>query len=175
MDALTSMSSFTSGLESFGESGQLMAAASGYKSQAKLLDVSAKGVLVAGDQAAQKYRVAGDKFLARQRSMYAKAGVKFIGSPASVWAETEKNIQLDVVNTKLNYAAKANEIGFQSLQARMAAGNAKTAAWGKASQGLLKIGTSFAMNAGSGAKAPTSGAGNDWTMDSGSLSTYGGS
>lgn len=155
MDTLTALSAFTGGLESFGEAGQLMGAASGYKQQANLLDVSAKGTLVAGDQAANQYRIQGDKFIARQRAMYAKAGVKFTGSPASVWAETERNIQMDVVNTKLNAANKANAIGFEALNARIAAGNAKTAAWGKASQGLLKIGTSLAMQGSSKGMSPT--------------------
>jgi hypothetical protein len=150
MDTLTALSTITGGIESFGEAGQLMAAASGYKAQAGLLDVSAKGALAGGDLQASQVRQAGDKFIARQRAMYAKAGVKFTGSPASVWAETEKKIQLDVVNTKLNAAARANEIGFEALQMRMAAGNARTAAWSKASQGLLKIGTAMAMQGGSG-------------------------
>jgi len=150
MDMLTTMSNITGGLSSFGEAGQLMAAASGYKQQANLLDMEAKGEIASGELAANKIRIQGDKIVARQRSIYAKAGVKFIGSPASVWAETERNIQLDVVNTKLNAAARANAIGFQALQARLAAGNAKTAAWMKASQGLLSIGTSMAMAGGGG-------------------------
>jgi hypothetical protein len=149
MDMLTSLSAITGGLDSFGEAGQLMAAASGYKQQGQLLEVSAKGALAGGELQAGQVRQAGDKFIARQRAMYAKAGVKFTGSPASVWAETEKNIQLDVVNTKLNAAAKANAIGFEALQMKMAAGRARTAAWGKASEGLLKIGTSLAMQGGS--------------------------
>jgi hypothetical protein len=152
MDTLTALSAFTGGLESFGEDGQLMAASSGYKQQANLLDMEAKGTIASGDLAANKVRIQGDKIVARQRSIFAKAGVKFTGSPASVWAETERNIQLDVVNTKLNAASKANAIGFQALQARIAAGNAKTAAWMKASQGLLQIGTSMAMAGGGTAK-----------------------
>jgi hypothetical protein len=150
VDTLTALSSFTEGISDFGEAGQLMATASGYKTQAGLLDVPIKATLVAGDQQANQYRIQGDKFIARQRAMYAKAGVRFTGSPAAVWAETEKNIQMDVVNTKLNAAARANAIGFSALQSRIAAGNARTAAWGKASQGLLKIGTSLAMSGASG-------------------------
>jgi hypothetical protein len=111
--------------------------------------MSAKGALAGGELQAGQVREAGDKFIARQRAMYAKAGVKFTGSPASVWAETEKKIQLDVVNTKLNAAARANALGFEALNARIAAGNARTAAWGKATQGIIKIGTSLAMQGGS--------------------------
>ena len=108
-------------MESFGEAGQLMAAASGYKSQAGLLDVSAKGEIAAGELASKRVAVQGEKYVSRLRSMYAKAGVKFTGTPASVWAESERNAQLDIVNTKLNAAARANEYGWQAVQARMAA------------------------------------------------------
>jgi hypothetical protein len=156
MDMLTSLSAITGGLDSFGEAGQLMAAASGYKQQGQLLEVSAKGALAGGELQAGQVRQSGDKFIARQRAMYAKAGVKFTGSPASVWAETEKNIQLDVVNTKLNAAARANAIGFEALQMRNQARFAKSQAWAKASQGLIKIGTSFAMQAGAGSTSGTS-------------------
>lgn len=147
MDTLTTLSSITGGLESFGEAGQLMAAASGYKAQAGLFDMSAEGAIASGNLQATQVRQAGDKFIARQRAMYSKAGVKFTGSPASVWAETEKKIQMDVVNTKLNAASKANALGFEALNARIASGNAKTAAWGKATQGIIKIGTSMATGA----------------------------
>jgi hypothetical protein len=155
MDPLTLISSLTGGLQDFGEAGQLFSSASGYEGNAKILDVAAKGQIVSGDQQAQIIRQQGDKFIARQRAMYAKAGVRFTGSPASVWAETEKNIQMDVINTKLNAAAKANDIGFQALQQRMAAGNARTAAVAQIGQGVLKIGTSLALSSG-GATKPTS-------------------
>lgn len=150
MDTLTSLSNITGGMQSFGEAGQLMAAASGYKYNANLLDVSAKGEIVAGDLAAKRVAVQGEKAVSRMRSIYAKAGVKLTGTPAAMWAESEKNAQLDIVNTKLNAAARANAYGFQALQNRIAAGNAKTAAWAKASQGLLQIGTAFATSGSSG-------------------------
>jgi hypothetical protein len=153
MDALTSLSNFTGGMESFGEAGQLMAAASGYKQNARLLELSGKGELAAGELAARRVAVQGEKYVSRQRSMYAKAGVKFTGSPAAMWAESERNAQLDIVNTKLNAAARANAYGFGALQARMAAGRARTAAWAKGSQGLLKIGTQFALQAEAAQKA----------------------
>ena len=158
MDTLTGLSQITGGMSSFGEAAQLAASATGYKAQAGLLDVSAKSVIASGDLAANNIRIQGDKTVARIRSQYAKSGVKFVGSPASVWAEAEKNVQLDVVNTKLNATAKANAIGFEALQMRMAAGNAKTAAWLKASQGLLNIGTGMAMQ-GAGTEMTVKGAG----------------
>jgi L-fucose isomerase-like protein len=151
MDTLTQLSSITGGLESFGEAGQLMAAASGYKSNAALLDVSAKGEIAAGELQAKRVAVQGEKYVSRMRSMYAKANVKLTGTPAAMWAESERNAQLDIVNTKLNAAARANAYGFEALQNRLAAGRARTAAWAKAGQGVLKIGTGMAMaNSGNG-------------------------
>ena len=116
-----------------------MAAAAGYKSQANLLDLSGKGELAAGELASKRVAVQGEKYVSRLKSMYAKAGVKFTGTPASVWAESERNAQLDIVNTKLNATARANAYGFQALQSRMAAGRARTAAWAKAGEGVISI------------------------------------
>lgn len=151
MDTLTALSNITGGMESFGEAGQLMAAASGYKQQGQLAEVSAAGEIAAGELASKRVAVQGEKYVSRLRSMYAKAGVKLTGTPAAMWAESERNAQLDIVNTKLNAAARANEYGFQSLQMKLAAGRARTAAWAKAGEGVLKIGTAMAMSgAGSG-------------------------
>lgn len=148
MDILSMLSSITGGMEKFGEAGQYAALSTALKAQAGLYDISAQETIVAGDQEANKIRIAGDKIVARQKSYFAKAGVKFIGSPASVYAETERNVQLDVVNTKLNYAERANALGFQGLQQRIAAGQAKTRAWQRATQGLLQIAGGMAMSTG---------------------------
>lgn len=150
MDGMGALSSMLGGFESFGEAGQLMGQASLLKTNAGLLDVDKAAVLAEGKLTGDALRVQGDKFIARQRAMYSKAGVRFTGSPALVWAETEKSIQLDVLNNSLNATAKANAIGWEQVQLRMAAGRARTAAWGKATEGLLKIGTSVAMSAGTG-------------------------
>jgi hypothetical protein len=146
MDTLTALSNITGGMQSFGEAGQLMAAASGYKQQGQLAEVSAAGEIAAGELASKRVAVQGEKYVSRLRSMYAKAGVKLTGTPAAVWAESERNAQLDIVNTKLNAAARANAYGFQSLQMKLAAGRARTAAWAKAGEGVLKIGTAMAMS-----------------------------
>ena len=159
MDTLTILSNITGGMESFGEAGQLMAAASGYKANASLLDVSAQGEIAAGELASKRVAVQGEKYVSRLRSMYAKAGVKLTGTPAAVWAESERNAQLDIVNTKLNAAARANEYGWQAVQARMAAGNARTAAIAKAGQGVLNIATSMAMSSSSSSGMTVKGAG----------------
>lgn len=153
MDTLSLLSNITGGMDSFGEAGQMMALASAHKSQAGLYDVAAKGEIAAGDLEARRVAILGEKAVSRQRAMYAKAGVNFTGSPAAMWAESEKNVQLNILNTRLNAAAKANQYGFAALQERIAAGNARTAAWGKAAQGVLKIGTSMALAGGTGGKA----------------------
>lgn len=159
MDMLTTLSNITGGMQSFGEAGQLMAAASGYKQQGQLAEVSAAGEIAAGDLASKRVAVQGEKYVSRLRSMYAKAGVKLTGTPAAVWAESERNAQLDIVNTKLNAAARANEYGFQSLQMKLAAGRARTAAWAKAGEGVLKIGTAMAMSSSGGKGMTVKGAG----------------
>lgn len=147
MDTLTSLSNITGGLGDFAEAGKLASLATAYKAQAGLLDVAAQGEIAAGDLSAQQIKIQGDKIVARMKSAYAKAGVKFVGSPASVYAEQERNVQLSVVNEKLNAASRANEIGFQALQARIAAGNEKTQAWLKGTEGVLKVGMAFASSA----------------------------
>jgi len=157
MDLLTTLSNVTGGLQSFGEAGQLMAAASGYKSQAGLLDLSGKGEIAAGELASKRVAVQGEKYVSRMKSMYAKAGVKFTGTPAAMWAESERNAQLDIVNTKLNAAARANAYGFEALQNRLAAGRARTAAWAKAGEGVLKIGTAMAMSGSGGSNVNQAG------------------
>jgi hypothetical protein len=148
MDILGGMSSVLGGMDSFAEAGQLATSAAGMKANAGILDVEARGELAAGKLQGEAYRREADKFIGRQRAMYAKAGVRFTGSPASVWAETERNIQLDMLNISLNATARANAIGFEALQMRIAAGRARTAAVAKAGEGLVKIVGSMAMQSG---------------------------
>jgi hypothetical protein len=147
---LQMLSSVTQGLSSFGEAMSYRGAASGMDMNASLLDMQAKGVIASGDFTARRMTEQGSRFVSRQRMTYAKAGVTLEGSPLEVLMASERNISLDIMMTKLNAAGKANEIGFQALQQRMAAGQARTRAVQKMGEGLLKIGTSMAMNSGGG-------------------------
>jgi hypothetical protein len=146
MANFTGLGQVFGGFESFGEAGQLAVQAASMKANAGVLDVEALGIMEAGKQKAKQIEISGDKIIARQRAMYSKAGVKFSGSPALVWAESEKNLHQDIINTRLNYAAEANKVGFQALQMRIAAGRARTAMVAKIGQGILQVGTGFAMN-----------------------------
>lgn len=149
MDTLGAMSQGMGMFQGFSEAGQLWTQSTELKANAGLLDVQAQGEIASGKLQADAYRRKGDQFIGRQRAMYAKAGVSFTGSPAQIWAETERNIQLDVLNISLNATARANEIGFEALQARIAAGRARTAAIAKATGTILNM-TMMSAAAGGG-------------------------
>jgi D-arabinose 1-dehydrogenase-like Zn-dependent alcohol dehydrogenase len=155
MDILTTLSSLTGGMSSFGEAMQYQGASTAYKQTAGLLDLQGKSVIASGDRQAEQLQIQGDKFLGRQRALYGKAGVRFSGSPALVWAESKRNINMDVMMTKLNAANKANALGFEALNQRIAAGQARTRAVMKMGEGILKIATSAAMAGGSTTKIPS--------------------
>ena len=146
MDNLSALSSITGSMDDFGAAAQSIGAANAYEGQASALNMDAKSVLGQGDRDAEQVDINGTKVLARMRSMYSKAGVKFTGSPALVWAESEKNVRLDVLNTKLNAAMKANALGFQALQAKIMAGNMRTQAVAQAGSGILKIVSGVGMS-----------------------------
>lgn len=153
MDYLTLASSATQGLDKFGESMQYQGAAAAYGGSAELLDVQQQFALYQGERQAKQVSIKGDKFIARQRALYSKAGVRFTGSPALVWAESEKNLRMDILTTKLNASMKASEIGFKAVQMRMAAGQAKTRAILAQGQGVtnLILGAGKAMGGASSA------------------------
>lgn len=148
MDTLTLLSNVTSGLSSFGDAMQYGGQASALDNNAGLLDIQGQGVIASADYTAKRQREQGDRFLSNQAATYAKAGVKFTGSPALVWAESEKNIRMDILATHLNAANKANAIGFQALNQRIAAGQSRTRAVASIGKGILQIGTSVAMAGG---------------------------
>ena len=141
MDGLGVFSTILGGFESFGQAGELAVSAAGMKANAGILDVSAQGELAAGKLQGQEYGREASKFIGRQRAMYAKAGVRFSGSPALMWAESEKNLRMDVLNTHLNAAYKANALGFEALNKRIASGNARTSAVASMGSGILKMAT----------------------------------
>lgn len=157
MDTLTALSSITSGLSSFGDAMQYAGVASANKQQAGLLDLEGKSVIESADYTARRQREQGDRFLANQVATYAKAGVRFTGSPALVWAESEKNIRMDILATHLNAANKANALGFEALNRRIAAGQARTRQVQAIGQGILQMATTAAMSGGSGGGATKAG------------------
>jgi hypothetical protein len=142
-DAAQMGSAMTAGMDALGQFSQYQGMATAGDLNASLLDITADGVIVSGDFQAKRLREQGNRFAATQIARYAKSGVTFEGSPAYALIATERNISLDVINTKLNAANKANQIGFQALQQRMAAGQARTRSIQALGQGVLKMGSMF--------------------------------
>lgn len=102
------------------------------------------------DFESQIQRKQGDKYISAMIGQFAKSGVKFEGSPAMVFVESEKNISLDIALRRLNAANQQIALGFSALQKKIAAGNQKTQAIASLGQGLLKMSGTYAE-----AKAPT--------------------
>jgi hypothetical protein len=150
MDSLTALSSLTSGLSAFGDAASLYGQANALDLNAGILDIKGKSEISAAEYTARRQREQGDQFMGRIIASYSKAGVKFTGSPALVWAESERNIRMDILTTQLNAANKANAIGFEALNQRIAAGQARTNAIRTIGQGILNMGTNFAMAGGGG-------------------------
>lgn len=148
------LSNVTGGLDSFGEAAQYYGASVGFDQTAELQDISAKGIIANAEFDARRQREQGSKVISTQRALYAKAGVNMSGSAAIVAADTEKNLRLDVLVTQMNAANRANAVGFEALQNRIKAGQARTNAIRKVGQGILDIGTNFAIH-GTGGKTPT--------------------
>lgn len=141
---LQMLSSVTKGLGSFGEAAQYYGASKAYKNQASLLDVEAKSVIQSGNFQADRMREQGNRFLSSQRAKYAKAGVRLEGSPIEALMTSERNLSLDILMTKLNAVNQANRIGFEALNARIAAGQAKTRMIQSIGSGILKMASSYA-------------------------------
>lgn len=142
---LQTLSSFTKGLESIGDYMSYRGLATASDLQAGLLDLQAGSITESGIQQSEMIRSQGDRFLSRQKAIYAKAGVKFTGSPADVYRQTEKNISLDVLRTRLNAVQKANALRMEALQERIAAGQARTRSIQALGQGVLNIASAYAM------------------------------
>jgi len=89
-------------------------------------------------QAAYKFevkrqRARGAKLVGAQRSAYAKAGVRFRGSPVDVMVETVKQIELDVFTTEFNAEASSFRASMdmrqQNYMARQFGRDSKVQPW----------------------------------------------
>jgi hypothetical protein len=72
-----------------------------------------------------------------------KAGVTFAGTPALSIAESERNIKLDIAATRINAAARANELGFAGLNQRVKGYAMRTNATAGVGNSILKMGYNF--------------------------------
>jgi hypothetical protein len=139
-------SSGTKGLKTLGDVTGDLSLGKAYDLNAGLLDMSADGVIAAGDRQAENIEEQGAKFVSYQRALYAKSGVTMEGSPMDVLVDTERTIRLDILSTKLNAAQKSNDIRFEALQYRLAAGNQRVKAMQDLNRGILEIGTDVGLS-----------------------------
>lgn len=144
-NSLQILSSLTKGLSSFGDAMQYSGMASAHTQQAGLFDLEAQSTIQAGEYQAKRLEEYGKRHIKSQRSGYAKAGVRLEGSPLEALAASERNLSLDLIMTRLNAANQANQLGFQALQQRIAAGQARTRSVQKIGEGVLNMASSFAM------------------------------
>jgi hypothetical protein len=146
MEPVTMALMATQGMDALGgymsaraDADQLELSASGDESQAMMIGSYA-------DFEAQLSQRKGDRFIASQIASYAKAGVKFEGSPARVFADTAKNISMDIALTRLNAANQQISLGFSALNKKVQAGFAKTKAISELGNGLLNMASTYAMS-----------------------------
>jgi len=139
--ALGAINSLMKGMSSFGEAQQYSGQATALDYQADMLGLQSEQLLVSSDYVAKRMEAQGKKVSGSQIAAYAKSGVTFSGSPLLVYAESEKNIRLDILTSRLNYVKEANRLGFEGLQSKIAAGQSRTRSIQKYGEGVLNIGT----------------------------------
>ena len=143
-NALGLINGMNQGLSSFGEVGQFYGQASAMDMNASLLETDSQMVLSDAQIRAKRMEEKGDSFIGTQVAMMAKAGVTFEGSPMHVRLESEKNIRMDILTMKSNANRKANQLGWQAVEQKRQAGQARTRAVTKMGQGVLKMVSSAA-------------------------------
>lgn len=148
MSGLQVLSSLTKGLGSIGDYMSLRGSARAYDYQAGMLDLEAGSVTQSGIEKAGVIRKQGNTFIARQKAIYAKSGVRFEGSPADIYRQTEKMIAQDVLKTRLNAVQDANKLRMQATWDRLRAGQARTRSIMALGKGILNMGSSLAMAGG---------------------------
>ena len=134
---------FSKGLSKFGEGQQYQGLGQALDFDADLLGLQAEQILVNSDYVTKRMEEQGKKVSGSQIAQYAKSGVTFSGSPMMVYAESEKNIRMDILTTRLNYVAEANKLGFDALNSKINAGIARTRAVQKYGEGVLDMATSL--------------------------------
>ncbi len=146
VDPFTITNGLTELLSSFGNFTSLQGAATGQELNATFADLQAQSVIQQGEQSVAQQQRRSDKIVGSQMLAYAKAGVKFEGSPSDVFLETAKNIRHDMILTRLNASNRANQLGFEALQRRISAGQARTKSIQSIGKGLINIGGSIALD-----------------------------
>lgn len=131
------------GLDAYGSYQSTMGEAKGLLSTAELYDIQAKTVLANAEYAVRRREESGRRQVGTYVARFAKAGVMFEGSPALNIAESERNIRLDISATRLNAAARANELGFAGLNQRVKGYQMRTNARVQMGNDILNLGFGF--------------------------------
>ena len=118
----------------------LMSQAGALRASAALDYGTAEEAIAAGEIGARRLERSGERYIGSIRASFAKAGVTSEGSPAMAAVATEAAIREDILMTRLNAAKQASDLGFQALQKRIKAGQARTRMWQEAGNTVLKIG-----------------------------------
>lgn len=147
-NALGLINGMNQGMSSFGEAMQYQGMATANDLNASLLELDAKMVMADSEFTAKRMEEKGEGFMGKQAAMFAKSGVTMDGSVMHVAMNSEKNIRMDILTMKYNAVRKANALGFQALNAKIQAGQARTRAVMKMGQGVLKMASSAAMASG---------------------------
>jgi hypothetical protein len=144
-------------MDAYGEKKQAEGAADAMEASAGLYDLQAQAIIANAEFAVRRGEEQGRREMGTYIARFAKAGVRFEGTPAISIAESERNIRLDMLATRLNAAAKANELGFAGMNQRIGANFARMNAANDFNTGILKLGAKFAINNWGGDKLTTSG------------------
>jgi hypothetical protein len=151
MDYAALLSMVNQGTNMAGDYANSRGTAQGLNINADLNDLNAQQVLANGEFSAHRIEERGATVAGAARMGYAKGNVRLEGSPLMALANTERNIRLDVITTRLNAAKQASSLQFTALQQRIAAGNERTKALLQMSGGFLKMAGSAAMMKGGSA------------------------
>ena len=146
MDPLTILSLGFGAMQLLGDKQSAEGSASALDASAGLYDIQAGAIIANAEYAVRRAEESGRRDTGTYVARFAKAGVTFEGTPAISIAETERSIRLDVLATRLDAAAKANELGFAGMNARISASMTRMKAANDFSTGLLKLGASAAIS-----------------------------
>ena len=128
----------------FGEGAQWGGMATSLDADAAMLGIASDSLLVESEYITKRMEEQGKKVSGAQMAAYGKSGVTFEGSPMLVYAESERNIRLDILTTRLNYVKEANNLGFKALNKKIAAGQARTRQVKAYGDGVVSMVTSLA-------------------------------
>ena len=135
----------TAGNESFGKALQSLGVAGYYDDQAALLELDRDQILLDSEYRTKKIEERGESYISTQNARFAKAGVTFSGSVMRSVMKSRQNLREDLLTSRYNAMKQATRKGYAALNAKTAAGNARTRAAMQFGKGLMDMVTSYGM------------------------------